>query len=100
MWQKDLLQLSQQMQTLQEAIQNMEVSTQRDLQMIRADLENELGKLGHSPAGLHLSKGKSCFTGKLSCEHILHSSSKGMGKDSPYMGNRFVIVMNRCEGFR
>ncbi|XP_017583309.1 PREDICTED: butyrophilin subfamily 2 member A2-like isoform X1 [Corvus brachyrhynchos] len=44
MWQKDLLQLSQQMQTLQEAIQNMEVSTQRDLQMIRADLENELGR--------------------------------------------------------
>nr|XP_041575772.1 E3 ubiquitin-protein ligase TRIM21 isoform X2 [Taeniopygia guttata] len=44
MWKKDLLQLSQQMQTLQEAFQNMEVSTQRDLQMIRADKKNELGR--------------------------------------------------------
>ncbi|XP_072793190.1 uncharacterized protein [Taeniopygia guttata] len=44
MWKKDLLQLSQQMQTLQEAFQNMEVSTQLDLQMIRADKKNELGR--------------------------------------------------------
>lgn len=43
MWKKDLLQLSQQIQTLQEAFQNIEGSTQRDLQMIRADVENELG---------------------------------------------------------
>ncbi|XP_005425820.1 E3 ubiquitin-protein ligase TRIM39-like [Geospiza fortis] len=42
MWKKDLLQLSQQMQTLQEAFQNMEGSTQCDLQMIRADMKNEL----------------------------------------------------------
>ncbi|KAF2984743.1 hypothetical protein EK904_002309, partial [Melospiza melodia maxima] len=42
MWKKDLLQLSQQMQTLQEAFQNMEGSTQRDLQMIRAEMKNEL----------------------------------------------------------
>ncbi|KAM3660632.1 uncharacterized protein VK521_011878 [Ammospiza maritima maritima] len=44
MWKKDLLQLSQQMQTLQEAFQNMEGSTQCDLQMIRADMKNELGR--------------------------------------------------------
>ncbi|XP_072793185.1 uncharacterized protein [Taeniopygia guttata] len=44
MWKKDLLQLSQQMQTLQEAFQNMEVSTQRDLETVRADMKNELGR--------------------------------------------------------
>ncbi|XP_053816623.1 E3 ubiquitin-protein ligase TRIM39-like isoform X5 [Vidua chalybeata] len=44
MWKEDLLQLSQQMQTLQEAFQNMEGSTQCDLQMIRADMKNELGR--------------------------------------------------------
>ncbi|CAN8193902.1 unnamed protein product [Coccothraustes coccothraustes] len=44
MWKQDLLQLSQQMQTLQEAFQNMEGSTQRDLQMTRADMKNELEK--------------------------------------------------------
>uniref|UniRef100_A0A8U7P8D1 Uncharacterized protein n=1 Tax=Corvus moneduloides TaxID=1196302 RepID=A0A8U7P8D1_CORMO len=43
-WQKDLLQLSQQIQTLKKTFQNMKVSTQRDLQMIRTDLENKLGR--------------------------------------------------------
>ncbi|XP_068065729.1 E3 ubiquitin-protein ligase TRIM21-like isoform X2 [Anomalospiza imberbis] len=44
MWKKDLLQLSQQLQTLQEAFQNMKGSTQAELQMIRADMKNELGR--------------------------------------------------------
>ncbi|XP_039572292.1 E3 ubiquitin-protein ligase TRIM39-like isoform X2 [Passer montanus] len=44
MWKKDLLHYSQQMQTLQEAFQNMQQSTQCDLQTIRADMKNELGR--------------------------------------------------------
>ncbi|XP_064251272.1 E3 ubiquitin-protein ligase TRIM21-like isoform X4 [Passer domesticus] len=44
MWKKDFLHFSQQMQTLQEAFQNMQRSTQCDLQMIRADMKNELGR--------------------------------------------------------
>lgn len=47
MWQKDLLQLSQQIQTLKQTFQNMKVSTQRDLQMIKTDLENKLGEQNH-----------------------------------------------------
>ncbi|XP_064251273.1 E3 ubiquitin-protein ligase TRIM39-like isoform X5 [Passer domesticus] len=44
MWKKDFLHFSQQMQTLQEAFQNMQQSTQCDLQTIRADMKNELGR--------------------------------------------------------
>ncbi|XP_064251274.1 E3 ubiquitin-protein ligase TRIM39-like isoform X6 [Passer domesticus] len=44
MWKNDLLHYSQQMQTLQEAFQNMQRSTQCDLQTIRADMKNELGR--------------------------------------------------------
>ncbi|XP_041876236.1 butyrophilin subfamily 3 member A1-like isoform X2 [Corvus kubaryi] len=40
---KDLKQLSQQIQTLKQAFQNMQESTERDLLMIRTDLENKRG---------------------------------------------------------
>ncbi|KAM4754726.1 butyrophilin subfamily 3 member A1-like isoform 1-T1 [Cyanocitta cristata] len=40
---KDLQQLSQQIQTLKRAFQNMQESTERDLLMIRMDLENKRG---------------------------------------------------------
>lgn len=63
--------MSQQVQTLQKAFQNTQVYTQRDLQMIRTDLKDELGEQGHSPADLHLSEGQSSSTGKLTCELIL-----------------------------
>ncbi|OWK57690.1 E3 ubiquitin-protein ligase TRIM39 [Lonchura striata] len=43
-WQKDLLQLSQQIQTLKQTFQNMKFAIQRDLQMTRTDLENKLGE--------------------------------------------------------
>lgn len=86
---KDHQHLYQKIQTLQEAFQKEQESTQRALQLLRTDLENELGEQGHSSAGCHLSGGKSCFTGKLSCVLVLHSSSKRMEKDNPYMGNSF-----------
>lgn len=90
---KDHHDTSQQIQTLQENFQNRYETTQRDLQMIRTDLEHDLGKLGHSPAGFHLSEEKSCSTGKQSCELILHSSSKWLEKESPYMANKFFALL-------
>lgn len=63
--------MSQQVQTLQKAFKNTQVYAQRDLQMIRTVLKDELGKQGYSPAGLHLSEGQSVSTGKLICELIL-----------------------------
>lgn len=71
MWKKDLQEVSQQVQTLQEPFQNTQVYIQHDLQMIRTDLKDELGEQGHSPAGLHLSEGQSGSTGKLTCELVL-----------------------------
>ncbi|XP_009069433.1 PREDICTED: E3 ubiquitin-protein ligase TRIM68-like, partial [Acanthisitta chloris] len=43
MWKEDLQQLSQQIQALQEAFQSGQESTQRDLELLRAELENKLG---------------------------------------------------------
>ncbi|GAB0202197.1 butyrophilin subfamily 2 member A2-like [Grus japonensis] len=43
MWEKDLQEVSKQIQTLQKAFETMQESTQHDLQILRADLENQLG---------------------------------------------------------
>nr|XP_026654764.1 uncharacterized protein LOC102072978 [Zonotrichia albicollis] len=70
---KDHHEASQQIQTLQENFQKKYEATQRDFQRIRTELEHDLGKLGYSPASFHLSKEKSCSTGKQSCELILRT---------------------------
>uniref|UniRef100_A0A8C3EGD2 Uncharacterized protein n=1 Tax=Corvus moneduloides TaxID=1196302 RepID=A0A8C3EGD2_CORMO len=46
-WQKDLQQISHQLQNLQQILHNMQMSTQRDLQLLRTELENkqELSKV-------------------------------------------------------
>ena len=56
MREKDLQHISQPIQTLKNAFQTMQESTQRDLQKLTADLENQLGELGHSQVGIQLSK--------------------------------------------
>lgn len=71
MWKKDLHEVSQQVQTLQKAFQNTQLYTQRDFQMMKTDLKDELGEQGHSPAGLHLPEGQCDSTGKLTCELII-----------------------------
>ncbi|XP_064495112.1 butyrophilin subfamily 3 member A1-like [Pseudopipra pipra] len=42
MWKRDLHEVSQKIQTLQEDFQNMQQSTQHDIQLLRTDLENKL----------------------------------------------------------
>ncbi|XP_068856490.1 butyrophilin subfamily 3 member A1-like isoform X2 [Aphelocoma coerulescens] len=43
MWQKDLQQISHQLQNLQQILHNMQESIQRDLQLLRTELENKRG---------------------------------------------------------
>lgn len=91
MWQKDLLHLSQQIQTLKQTFQNMKVSIQRDLQMIRTDLENKLGEQNISTTGLHTSEGKGCPTSKLSWNLSATSPQGGWGKTALTQETVFVL---------
>ena len=45
---KDLLQNPQQIQTLQTALQDMQASTQQNLEILREDMEKQLGEQRHS----------------------------------------------------
>jgi len=88
MREKDLQHISQSIQTLKnavESVQTMQESTQRDLQKLAADLENQLGEQSHSQEGFPLSNGKSWSRGKPSCELHLHTSSKWMEMDSSFV---------------
>lgn len=88
-WLKNHQHLYQKIQTLQEAFQNEQESTRCDIQVLKTDLENELGEQGHSPAGCLFPGGKSCSTGELSWVIAHHSFSKQMEKYNPYVGNSF-----------
>ena len=79
MQEKDLHHISQSSQTLQNAVENVQIvpeSTQRDLQKLTVDLENQLGEHGHSQEGRPLSSRISWSTRKPFCELDLHTSSK------------------------
>ncbi|RMB89224.1 hypothetical protein DUI87_34414 [Hirundo rustica rustica] len=53
-WQKGLQQLSQQIQTLKQTFENLKVSMQRDLQMLKADLESKLAGTSVLSPFLHI----------------------------------------------
>jgi len=94
MQEKNLQNISQPSQTLQNAVENgqsMQESTQRDLQKLTADLENQLGEQGHSQEDFPLSNHKSWSTGKPSCELHLHTSSKWMEIDRPLVGSTSCV---------
>ncbi|XP_014815953.1 PREDICTED: uncharacterized protein LOC106898887 [Calidris pugnax] len=52
---KDLQQISQQIQTQETAVQNMQGSTEEHLDILRADMERQLGEHSHCQEDLHLT---------------------------------------------